>query len=396
MNPEEYLSHLIRNSKYGPLATSEHSELRKAIGICQRAILASLEKKEIGEVPDIPSPDGGPDPVLMMIRDNLVPFFPETSRDRISRAPVGTVYTNSIAGFATRVPGSTDAVVCIDVALKVFLDISNRCIKVFDPIEIQRAGLMSAINAYAATKSIHYLLSMMGKVLPPMPPAPRRDIEIVNAQTLESTYVQLEFILAHEYSHIALGHVDSKKASYNNVVTREELEADESAARAIVERTLARSNAESQCDIEMRLGAIAAIFYASDAMLSIYNWGEPYTRLYPAPEDRFDQVIETFRASFGDGLMGGGQFIRPFGLITHVLGVLAEDPLDAVGWFSEMASECARLGDQMEELFALSLAAEAARTANREDIREKILAHAQDCAGVLPEYYRDDLLDLRL
>jgi hypothetical protein len=81
-----------------------------------------------------------------------------------------------------------------------------------------------------------------------------------------------------------------------------------------------------------------------------------------------DQVIETFRSHFGEDLMVNDQFIQPFGLISRVFKLLVSDPLDAVGWFSEIASACAQLKDPLEELFVLSIAAEAARAADRRDV----------------------------
>jgi len=396
MTPEQYLSRLIRQSPYAKLVISPKSPLRKAINLVTKSIYAHWENVSIDSVPDLFSPQAGPDPQLTHIRDNLLPFFPEDCRERLASVPVGTVYNLEINGFATRTPDGEGAVVCIDNGLQTALNMSNQWIHLFSPEEIRRKNAESDVYAYAAAKFIHWILGLTAKALPPFLAQPQRDPKIVLAMAAEATLVQLNFIVAHEYSHVCLGHIKHDRSTLpTETIKLHELQADECAAKILLEQERSRKPLISHHDLELHLGAIAGVFYASEAILHILHLGRPFTRVYPSPEDRFDRIIETFRRRYGENVMGAGQYIRPFGLVSHVFQTIQANPPKAVAFLSNIAQACRQIGDITEECFVLAVAREVARLAGGDDVAGQIHSYIENTIDEDPTYAKM-ILDFHL
>ena len=395
MTPEQYLTKLISDSPFAWFAVSPESELRKAINILTKSVFSHWENIPIEDLPDLFSPQAGPDPMLMQIRDTLIPFFPEECRDRLASAPVGTLYNLEINGFAAIVPGSNDAVVCLDNGLQSTLYMTNQLLHLFSPDEIRRKKKETNVYAYAATKFMHWIFCLTGKAMPPSYAKPQRDPKTVFTQAMESTLVQMYFVVAHEYSHICLGHIDQKRpAEYNKITRLHELQADEAAANVILAKERLREPPLSHADLELHLGAIGGIFYASDAILNILHLGQPFTRVYPSPEDRFDRVIETFRSHYGNGLMGADQYVQPFGLVSRVFQLIQVNPPEAVAFLSEIARVCRDIGDIIEECFVLAVAREVARLAGGDHVVSEIHSYLEKALAKEPIYGKA-ILDFR-
>ncbi len=69
---------------------------------------------------------------------------------------------------------------------------------------------------------------------------------------------------------------------------------------------------------------------------------EPVERAYPSADDRFEQVIEQFRLSYGNEIVASDMFMRPYLLLSHLCGIMKINPADAFDRLSELRSSVAK------------------------------------------------------
>jgi IrrE N-terminal-like domain len=395
MTPEEYLAQLVYSSRFGPLVVSQHSEIRKATNLFAKGIVSEL----FGVPVDLGGPAvtgfDGSDPTLTAIRDQLLPFFPANCRERVSDVPIGTVNNLDFDAFAAPAPDG-GAVVGVDIGLKTLLTLNNHCVHLFDPGDVQRNNRMITVFAYGAAKLAHMILAWSGKASPPSLPKPQRDPRMILIQATEVSQGQLRFVVAHEFAHICLGHLNEGAAGRRPVQKAQELEADETAAKVLLAQERARPEPRNPQDLALALGAIGAIFWVHEAVAAVTSMGAPVSHPYPHPEDRFDQVIESFRGHYGTDLMGAEQYMRPLALVSEVFRKIGGDPLEATRWLCEIALACREVGDSPEELFILSIARETAAVAGDIRLRNEIAKYVEQGVSEVSRDEAESILRFRL
>lgn len=388
MKPEQYLEYLGRNSFGGRLASLPELDefINKFKKEIDKEINTGINKFRSF---DIWNPSFGSDSYFIKVRDELIPYFDFSDRNKISSVPIGYVYETMLNGYAAPVPREKGYVICISLCLINMLNIINLTVYSV-PISLLRmnehAGRKRAC-AYAAAKGMHsidaIIHSNLGDIFIPAPFPPRTsqgtyfEIWPKSSWTIE---LQIYFIIAHELSHVALNHVFNNSRKSAQDIHAQELEADMSAAKVIYKIMEKRRRVDNRRTVELCLGAIGQIFYAGKAIFDFSTIDKVSQSSYPSPEERFGVVIDYFRSKLNfSNLVGKDLFMRPYALISLTARYMREDPWESVGWLSEIANECKLANDIYEEIYVLSVASDMASKAGKNDVVSQIQQYI-DCA----------------
>lgn len=388
MTPEEYLRNLGRESFGGILVEQPNLEIFNTIQLFVEAITQSMGVEGEGSF----QPTLGPDSHLLTIRDELIPYFPPTVQDTLYEAPAGYIYDVDPNGFAVSVPDGGE-VVCLNMILENLLLQMNSCVHMFPPeMTTDFNKVVTKMIKYAAAKTLHHIMGLLHECASmPLPASVKRPYIEVMHQSTYTTNIQIRFLIAHEYSHISLGHLKKRTERGTSAFKVQELDADELGAQVMLGWMKANGLLTNNELVELILGMIYAIFYMGEAILDVREIYRPVQRAYPSAEIRFNRVIEQFRKELGADLMGSGVYMLVPAHICQLCAKMKSNPDEAIIWLSDMAMACQDLDDRYEEVFILSQAREIAIKAGDATTARQIGAYID--TTIMQEKLSPNLLD---
>ena len=304
---------------------------------------------------------------LKSLRDALLEFFPSSSRKRLAETAIGYVLLRDLSGYA----GQTDTAetaIGINFALLYLLNHVFYFVLLLALRDERKEDWLPEtddfIYDFGQTLALRHICASLDKCMPPFFFAGEAGAdETISGSRLKratAAFTALEtaqaFVVAHEMSHISLGHTDRAivPSASSNVL---ELEADREAAR-VVALWLAKRRRSGDLDLglELHLGAIAAVVSACEAVGDIISVFYDVENTYPSWADRLTVITEEIEKTHGRKPPIAEAFLKTFFQTAHVCKLVKSSPRDSLEYLADMRNTCMRLGDSDNAIFLCSFA----------------------------------------
>jgi hypothetical protein len=365
MTSEEYLERISKESYFGRWIRKNPDYMQ----MMEKIQDDCADKFGIPALKGSLFPGFGKSSSLTSLMYDIIPYFPIRFRSEFEIIPIGYVYERYPNGFAKNAPDG-GAIICISQVLQTLLQSTNTALmKAVHQRYLagHRGEVDNQVTTYACGTAFHYCSAILEQCIPPMNAAPLSEF----AHAWEYTEIQMKFSIAHELSHIVLGHVYNEPKNKEENHERE-LASDKLASEVILSYYQDRLVFD-RGNTEKLLGAIGALFYAGKALIDLYKLKKTVVNRHPTPEERFQIVIDVFREELRDkNLMGEELLVHPYGLLSAITIKFKEGYWMTLCIIADIYRACIEFGDYSEATYFLDICYNLASKCNADKAKSEI------------------------